>query len=68
MQHLCNRLKMKEIFHGKDTPKWLKNCVIYEVFTRNFANAGTFNDVYNDLESLNKSLRRYCLVNAFYPW
>jgi cyclomaltodextrinase len=44
---------MKEdFFMAKDTPKWLKNCVIYEVFTRNFANAGTFNDVYNDLERI----------------
>lgn len=39
---------------AKDTPKWLKNCVIYEVFTRNFANAGTFNDVYNDLERIKR--------------
>jgi len=35
---------------AKDSPSWLKSSVIYEVFVRNYGNAGTFNDIYNDIE------------------
>jgi len=52
---------------AKDTPKWLKNCVIYEVFTRNFANAGTFNDVYNDLERIKALGVDIVWLMPFYP-
>ncbi|MCX7923236.1 MAG: alpha-amylase family glycosyl hydrolase [Clostridia bacterium] len=37
---------------AQDTPKWLKNAVIYEVFTRNHSEKGTFEEVYKDLERI----------------
>lgn len=50
-----------------DTPKWLKNSVIYEVFVRNYGNAGTFTDIYNDLERIKALGTDIIWFMPFYP-
>lgn len=35
-----------------DTPNWVKNAVVYEVFPRNHSTGGTFADIYRDLERI----------------
>jgi len=59
---------MKEdFFMAKHTPKWLKNCVIYEVFIRNYSNVGCFNDVYNDIERIKALGVDIIWFMPFYP-
>ncbi len=37
-----------------DKYKFLSESVIYEIFVRNYSNAGTFNEIYNDLDRIKK--------------
>ena len=37
---------------ARNSPEWLKSAVIYEVFSRNYSEAGTFDEVFNDLERI----------------
>lgn len=50
-----------------DTPSWLKNAVVYEIFVRNYSNAGTFNDVYNDIERIKTLGTDILWFMPFYP-
>ncbi|POZ88059.1 MULTISPECIES: alpha-amylase family glycosyl hydrolase [Petrotoga] len=50
-----------------DSPSWLKSSVIYEVFVRNYGNAGTFNDIYNDIERIKALGADILWFMPFYP-
>jgi len=52
---------------AKDSPSWLKSSVIYEVFVRNYGNAGTFNDIYNDIERIKALGADILWFMPFYP-